>query len=68
MGWQSVHAWYFADWLWNDGVLGAPESTDKVWHSRHSRFTWLRFNSRGLEEACGVWQATQPSVLTGACS
>lgn len=39
MGWHNVQAWYFADWLWKDGVLGAPESTVKVWHSRQSKFT-----------------------------
>src|ERR1700732_1300123 len=63
-----VQAWYFEAWLWNDGAEGAGASTVNVWHSRHTRLTLLRFNKRGFEEPWGVWQATQPSVLTGACS
>src|SRR5262249_9883192 len=66
--WHMVQAWYFWAWLWNDGIPGAGASTVSVWHSRQSRFTWLRFNNLGLLEPCGVWQATQPSILTGACS
>ena len=42
--------------------------TVKEWHSRHIRFTWLRLSSRGFEEPCGVWQATQPSIFTASCS
>src|SRR5215472_16280130 len=63
-----VQAWYFVAWLWNEGALGAGASTVSVWHSRQTRFTWLRLSNLGLLEPCGVWQATQPSVLTGACS
>src|ERR1051326_1020578 len=63
-----VQAWYFWAWLWNEGIAGAPASTVNVWHSRQSRLTLLRRNSRGLDDPCGMWQATQPSVLTGACS
>src|SRR5215471_18069273 len=63
-----VQAWYFWAWLWNDGAFGAGASTVNVWHSRQTRFTWLRFSKRGLLDPWGVWQAMQPSVLTGACS
>src|SRR5262245_46347915 len=63
-----VQAWYFWAWLWNDGVPGMLESTVMVWHSRQSRLTLLRRSSRGLEDPCGAWQDTQPSVLTGGCS
>src|SRR6187399_1853963 len=66
--WQSVHARYFTAWLWNEGIAGAPGSTAKEWHSRQSRYTWLRLSRRGFEEPCGVWQAEQPSIFTTGCS
>src|ERR1041385_613723 len=49
-------------------MAGAAESTVSVWHSRQSRLTLLRRKSLGLDEPCGEWQATHPSVFTGACS
>src|SRR5712692_2265647 len=65
-----VQAWYFCVWLWNEGTPGAPSTgpADGVWHSRQSRFTWLRLSSRGLDEPWGRWQDTQPSDLTPWCS
>src|SRR5215475_11890712 len=60
---------------WNDGVpvpipvpfvSGMPGVFE--WHSRQRNLTTLRVSNFGLVEPCGVWQAWQPSILTGACS
>src|SRR5689334_3646625 len=65
VGWHIVHAWYFCDWLCT-GPIGP--AAGKLWHCRHSRFTWLTRSSRALVDPCGVWQLLQPSVLMGTCS
>jgi len=39
--WQSVQAWYFVVWLWNDGTPGTEESTVSVWQLKHNRFIWV---------------------------
>src|SRR5271166_4279693 len=67
--WQMVHDWYCAAWLC-DGPRGAAvvKFCDGEWHCRQMVFTLARLSRRGLGPPCGVWQATQPSVLTTACS
>jgi hypothetical protein len=39
-----------------------------LWHWLHNVLMFGIFKSRAFGEPCGVWQPTQPSVLTAACS
>src|SRR5580704_13240321 len=45
-----------------------PPAESGLWHWLHSVATDGIFRSRGFCVPCGVWQVTQPSALTGACS
>jgi len=44
--WQSVHAWYFVDWLWKLGVAEGPTLAFSEWQLMHKRFTWFCFSMR----------------------
>src|ERR1039457_2095955 len=67
--WQMVHAWYCTAWLCA-GPIGkvVVKFGDGEWHWRQMVLTLARLSRLGFGPPCGVWQATQPSVLTTACS
>ena len=48
--------------------LAVPKLPAPLWHSRQTVKTTGRRSSFALVEPCGLWQVSQPSTRTGACS